>query len=159
MDDLIGCKQIKFDSYGGDIEWTEADYNQTLTFVQNLYRESVQNPSEDNFQLKLQELNPNMQTAIKECYDIRKNEIFQCIVKESLLKHEFPVVQNIDWKLKWIMGSSKLSALREPVVQVDLHCFKSQKENVRQTINFEMNLDQVDQFIAELERIQMEIKK
>lgn len=108
---------------------------------------------------KIQDLNPDSRQCIIDCYEIRKEEILQAIIREKLSKYGKPLVENIDWKLKWIMGSSKLASLREPLLQVDLHCFKKQDESARKTINFEMNLEQVDKLIAGLEKVKSEINE
>ncbi|KAF2901925.1 hypothetical protein ILUMI_04261 [Ignelater luminosus] len=159
VDDLIGRKHANFDSYSSDIEWTNEDYHNAIKFIQNLYRENTQSTAENILVPKVQDLNPDSQQCIVDCYEIRKEEILQAIIRENLSKCGKPLVENIDWKLKWILGSSKLASLREPLLQVDLHCFKKQDESTRKTINFEMNLEQVDKLIAGLEKVKNEINE
>lgn len=149
MDDLIGVKQIQFDSYSGEVEWTEKDYKAALHFIQTLYREQVINQSFD-LESKVAELESNdVRQAVLGCYRIRKNEIVAGITKDLMLRNGGLLVENVDWKLKWVMGSSKFAALREPLLQVDLSCFQTDKN--RATVNFEMTVDTVDMLIEELE--------
>lgn len=156
MDDLIRVKQIKFDSYSGEVEWTEKDYKEALHFIQTLYREQALSRSSD-FESKVAELESNdAQRAVLGCYGIRETEIAAGIAKELMLRDGGRLVENIDWKLKWVTGSSKFAALREPLLQVDLHCFPTDKNRGR--VNFEMTVDAVDTLIKELENAKSEFK-
>jgi len=157
VDDLIRCKQVDFDSYNSDIEWTKEDYTSAINWIQNLYRESISacNKIDDS---KLQDLSPHLQQCIKDCFEIRKKQIFQTIVVENLLKNGQQVVENYDWSLKWINGSSKLATLREPLLHVDLHCFKDENETERKNIKFEMNFEQVTKLTANLEQVLRDLR-
>lgn len=71
------------------------------------------------------------------------------MLKERLMKLDQPLVENIDWKVKWVCGSSKLASLSQPLARIDLHCLENSKG--RSTCSFEMNLDQVSDMIQKLE--------
>lgn len=136
-----------------DVEWTKEDRNSAKDFIQCLYRENILNHSKELILTNL-DIDPKLVALIKECYNIRKDDIFQAVLCEELHKGDKNIVENIDWKLKWVMGSSKLATLREPLVQVDLYCFKKINDNVRNAVNFEMNVDQVNKLIQDLEEAQ-----
>lgn len=127
-----------------------------MCFVQTLYRDQVTNQSSD-LESKVAKLNSNdVQQAVLGCYATRKDQIVAGITKDLMRRNGELLVENIDWKLKWVMGSSKFAALREPLLQVDLHCFRRDKN--RTTVNFEMSLDKVDMLIKELENARSEFK-
>ncbi|KAF5284699.1 hypothetical protein FQR65_LT13452 [Abscondita terminalis] len=151
VDDLINNSSSDFNIGREVIEWTKDDHINAVNYIQNLYKENV--IKSENWENIAKEINSRYEHIIKECYEIRKNEIYQAVVCEELYKHNSNIVQNIDWKLKWIMGSSKLSSLREPLLQVDLHCFKKKNESVRKTVNFEMDIVQINKLISDLEKV------
>lgn len=152
---MVGRKQVSFDNYSSDIEWTKEDCEFARNFVQGLFKNCV--ISEVTLESKLHDLSDTVQEIIKQCYEIRKQEILQAVLKEHLMKTGEPVVENVDWKLKWVLGSSKLVTLNEPLLQVDLHCLQNKDSVSRSTVNFEINLEQTDMLIAELERVKAEL--
>lgn len=96
--------------------------------------------------------------CLKICYDIRKDDVFQFIAKENVLKMGHNIVESFDWKLKWILGSSDLATIKEPVLQVDLYCVCLEADNLKRNIvNFEANLEKVDELINELTKIKKEL--
>ncbi|KAJ8967548.1 hypothetical protein NQ314_002863 [Rhamnusium bicolor] len=155
VDDLLEKQNANFDNYcnGGDIEWTKEDCHKARRCIQNFYRQSV---IENTFQLS-NDLASDLQKAIKQCYEIRKNEIFQALAEECVIKNGHNLVDNIDWKLKWVLGTSDIATTREPLLQVDLHCSrKGKSKREKYIVNFEANLEQVDNLISELTKLQKE---
>ncbi|EFA10040.1 uncharacterized protein LOC103314117 [Tribolium castaneum] len=149
IDDLTGIKQASFDNYNSDIEWTVDDFNKAKKCVQKICRESVIN---NDFDLKT-DFGENVQDEIRKCLELRKDDIFQTLVKEKLVSSGHNLVQNIDWKVKWVLGNSKLAAVREPLVQVDLHCVKNDDDKSKKnTVNFEANLEMLDVLIEQLQK-------
>lgn len=147
VDELIGREIPSFNNISSDIQWTIDESDKARNLIRNLYKSNLLNNTE--FQTNLIDLPDNINEAIKNCYDVRKDEILQAVAKDNFRQAQLPLVENFDWKLKWINGSSKLASLSEPVLQVDLHCMGIDKPKT--TVNFEMNLEQLDQFILELE--------
>lgn len=148
MDDLISENKIDFDSYSGDIEWTREDFEKARNLIQRFYQSRVTN---DDF--KLEGVPKEVQAAIESCYRVRKEEIYQAAVKKSLLENGVEnLVENFDWKVKWVMGSSKMASLREALLQMSFSCAGGS------SVDFEMNREKLDGFIAELEKIKNELK-
>lgn len=100
------------------------------------------------------ELGKDKIKCIKDCYEIRKPEIQRAVTNECLAKMDCPVVTDFDWKLKWVVGSSTLSSIREPLMQMDLYTKQvDQDDNLHcGKINFEMNVHELNQFIQEAEK-------
>ncbi|KAG5893298.1 hypothetical protein JTB14_023508 [Gonioctena quinquepunctata] len=115
VDDLVGKREANFDNYNSvDIEWTKEDYDKARKGIQNCFSQSV---IEDELNLRKQNLDVNVEEAVRNCFLIRRNEIFQAMAKEAVLKNGNNLVENIDWKLKWVLGSSDLASIREPLLQ------------------------------------------
>lgn len=91
--------------------------------------------------------------CFKDCYEIRKSEIQRAVTTECLAKSDSPVVTDFDWKLKWVVGSSSLSSLREPILQMDFHT-KQIKDGFlkKDIINFEMNIVELNTFINAIQK-------
>lgn len=147
---MIGKKTSSFDNYSGDIEWTNEEYHKARNQIQNLFKSNIIN-NNISFEVNIPDLPSNIIHEIKNCYVIRKKELLQFVMKESYLNSGLPIVENIDWKLKWINGSSKLASISEPILQVDLHCLNKDAANSKSLVNFEMGLEQLDKFINDLE--------
>lgn len=154
IDDLIGKKRASFDSYSGDIEWSKREHDSARKTIQNLLiRCALEDADVQSF---TKDLSTDLQQTIKECYGIRKDEILQAVMRENLIENDVPFVENVDWKLKWILGSSKFASLNEPLLQVDLHCLPSRNESTK-CVNFEMNLTQTEKLISDLKKARQEL--
>ncbi|KAF5286631.1 hypothetical protein FQA39_LY16205 [Lamprigera yunnana] len=149
IDDLVSNNRSHFKIEMDNIEWTKEDSGSALSFIQTLFRQMLKSQNWENSDLT--EFNSKYGDIIKECYEIRKRQIYQAVLSEELELIDNRVVQNYDWKLKWVMGSSKLATLREPLLQLDLHCFIKESKDTR-TINFEMSISQIDKLILDLEK-------
>lgn len=154
VDELTDIKEANFDNYNSDIQWTISDFHKTKMAIQKFYRQCIIN---DNIELK-SDLPSNIINEIRNCFEIRKNDIFETLVRENLLKNGASFVKNFDWRMKWVLGSSKLASFTEPVLQIDLHCLKSKNDGSleRKTVNFEVNLDKLDFLIEQLEKARNE---
>lgn len=152
VDELVGKEQENFYNGMDDIEWSVDEHKQARSFIQALYKKYI---FEDEFSPQLSDLSSTHVEEIETCFNIRKKDIHRAVIKEQLLKSNIPLVESIDWKIKWIMGSSKLSSLSEPLVQVDLSCISNVKDG-KDMLNFEMNLSQLENLITELEEIKSE---
>ncbi|KAL3269841.1 hypothetical protein HHI36_008899 [Cryptolaemus montrouzieri] len=143
-------------NYNEDVEWTSEDILTTKRIIKDFFQNCTINES---FQIT-ENVSETTLTALRECYETRKNDIEQYLIKESFLRAGHNLVENIDWKLKWIMGSSKLVSIREPILQLDLGCVQQGPDDLRpqeNIINFEMTLEQVDDLISALEIIKSEL--
>lgn len=149
-------QSTNFENYkNGDVEWTEEDFRGTRAYVQNLYRQSVLDGNLDT----PKDLTSDVQEAITRCYTIRRNDIFQALAKDFILRNGHNLVNNIDWRLKWVLGTSDLANLQEPRLQVDLHCTNKIGNKInRNVVNFEANLEQIDNLIGDLSKLQKEFQ-
>ncbi|KAJ8912943.1 hypothetical protein NQ315_017274 [Exocentrus adspersus] len=154
VDDLIEKSNTNFENYyNGDIELTQEDCEKACSFIQNLYRVSVM---ENHLKLP-GDMSTNLQEAVTHCYMIRKNDIFQALARDYILQKDHNLVNNVDWRLKWVLGSSSLATLHSPLLQVDLHCSKKNGDDLmKNTINFEADLQQIDNLLMELIQFQKE---
>lgn len=84
--------------------------------------------------------------------------MFQYLARTYVLKNGNNLVENIDWRLKWVLGSSDLAILKEAYLQIDLNGVQNKDEKIQKTsISFEANLEQVDQIIKELKAVKKEL--
>lgn len=132
------------------MEWTRADFERARNLIQNLY----QTGAKEGLEFTIIEGAPReVQTALENCYNVRKEQIYQAAVRKSMLDSGVEnLVENFDWKVKWVMGSSKMASLREPFLQMSLYCVG------KKCVDFEMKIDKVETLINELEKLKSEIK-
>lgn len=129
--------------------------SETKNYIIKFYRTSlIQNDYKPDL-----DLSDAVSKAIKTCYDVRKNEIFQALAKECILRKGHNLVENYDWKLKWILGSSDLAIIKEPILQVHLHYVQQENAAIKKrTLNFEANLEKVDELIQALTKVKKELE-
>lgn len=85
--------------------------------------------------------------------------MFQALAKECVLNKGYNLVENFDWKVKWILGSSDLATIKEPIVQVDLYCINKEKDTLKRNIvNFEANSEKLDELICALTQVKKELE-
>lgn len=146
---MISENKVDIGNYSSDIEWTQTDFERAQILIQNLYTEMTKT---NNIDINLQGLSKDFREAIENCYSARKEEIYQTIVKQNILDKVENLVENFDWKVKWIMGSSKMASLREPLLQMTLHCMG------HKSVEFEANMEQLENFISELEKVKSKLE-
>lgn len=146
---------MKFENYAKELDWTEEQFNKIRKSIQNLYRQNI---TQESLDIQSCTLPDNVREAVTNCFIVKKDTMYQAFVRKALLKKGYNIIENIDWKLKWILGSSDLASLREPLLQVDLYAVKNNSDRAeRSIINFEANLKQVDSMIKELVKIKQEL--
>lgn len=149
MDDLIKENRVDFDSYSSDIEWTRTDLEKARNLIQSLYQTRLKSEGSD---FELQGVSREVRETLEKCYSVRKDDILQAVVRKSVLESGVEnLVENFDWRIKWVMGSSKMASLREPLLQMNLHC-------VKDSLECEMNIEKLDVLINELEKAKNKIK-
>ncbi|GLV32338.1 hypothetical protein CBL_00951 [Carabus blaptoides fortunei] len=120
INNLVGRIDSSPKTISSDIDWSTQDYETARKFVQNVYKKKVTAATDYDMDEDLAGLGIEQIQCIQQCYQIRKPEIQRFLTKECLAKTDYPVVTDFDWKLKWIIGSSTLSSLREPLLQMDV---------------------------------------
>lgn len=103
----------------------------------------------------------NLQNTIDAVFQIRYPDIVDAIVQERLHVTGHPILQNIDWKVKWVLGSSKLANVREPICQLELLCMVmgSNFKPTRTSIHFECDLEKLDQLIGALKEVKRNLNE
>ncbi|CAH1182138.1 unnamed protein product [Phyllotreta striolata] len=157
VDDLIEKQPITFDTCNirGILEWTKDDFEKSKKNIQLFYKKST---IENNFDANLLHINDKIHETLKICYEIRKDDIFQYLARTYVLKNGNNLIENIDWRIKFILGSSDLTALKDVYLQVDLNGVQKYNEKTENTsVSFEMNLEQVDELIQDLRNIRNQL--
>ncbi|KAL1506115.1 hypothetical protein ABEB36_005539 [Hypothenemus hampei] len=146
---LCEGNSVQFNNTDND-KAEDKEFNLIRRVICNFYRQRIQES------VPLPEGLPQHVTeAIETVFKIRYKDIVSLIVKEKLLAQGHLVLESFDWKLKWILGSSKLATIREPVCQIELICLNKGNNLVprRTSINFECNLEQINGLISSLNSI------
>ncbi|XP_057668285.1 uncharacterized protein LOC130901164 [Diorhabda carinulata] len=158
IDDLVEKRKIKFDYYNtSPIEWTEDDFHNAKKSVQAFYKQCT---IKKRFEISPDDIAEDVKEALRCCFDIRKQEIFQFLAKMYIIKGGNIFIENIDWRLRWVLGSSDLITLKEPYLQIDFNGIKDNSGHTENTfVSFEATLEQVDQLIMELKHLKTELSE
>lgn len=159
-DALCGRNSMKYETLKATTDWTAEEYSCICNELKKLFSEVVGNSLEDEMILaNLPELDVPHQKCLLDCLDIHKKDIGRALISE-LASISGPILEDFDWKLKWVMGSSTMSSLREPLLQMDFHLShgKSQGEVNNNTVNVEMDSNELKNLLFSLERAQEAIK-
>lgn len=104
---------------------------------------------------KILELHPNIASnhlqCILDCLNVRKVDLQTVLIQKSY-SISGSVVHDFDWKLKWVMGTSALSSLREPLLQLDFNVCDSEDGTDNCSVKLELNSNEVKQLITSLEK-------
>lgn len=160
INDICGRKSNTYENFKSVTDWTSDEYTVVTNGMKQLFIDAVVNQLSRNEVLdKVSELDANRQEIIMECLEVRQGDIQNALLEEKCAISG-PILQDFDWKIKWVMGSSKLSSLREPLLFLDLHLrdgknMTTQKSDIKQkTVSLEMNKNELNKVLAVLEKAQ-----
>ncbi|XP_066146385.1 uncharacterized protein [Euwallacea fornicatus] len=94
-------------------------------------------------------------------YDLRRKDIINSVIKEKLVGSGHTLVENYDWKLKWVVGSSSLTSIREPICQIELICLTlgADLKPCRNSVSFECDLEGIEKLINVLNSVKEKLSQ
>ncbi|XP_076266446.1 COMM domain-containing protein 8-like [Rhynchophorus ferrugineus] len=135
-------------STGGAINWINDESRVIQKEIQKVFKDSIVKE-----EISLPDNIPTQAKAIlTDIFNNRRKDILNNVIKAHLADSGHVIVENFDWKLKWILGSSKLATIQEPICQIDLECVYKNGSDAfeKKTINFEMDLENLNKLIEAL---------
>ncbi|XP_047001582.1 COMM domain-containing protein 8-like [Schistocerca americana] len=159
-DELCGRNAMKYEAVKASTDWTAEEHSCICNEIKKLFSEVVGNSLGNEMVLaNAPELDVSHRKCLLDCLDIHRKDIKRTLIAD-LASISGPVLKDFDWKLKWVMGSSKMSSLREPLLQMDFHLSqgKSQDEMSSSTVNVEMDRNELKNLLSSLERAQEAVK-
>jgi len=150
VDEICGRPGPSYRKFVNSMDWTRAEYEGVYKLILSLLR----NPAtiymvEEKMPQEYHELPEQVQQIILTCLKVRREQLTNALLREHY-KRKLPTVIDHDWRLKLVMGSSKMASLRESLLQLDL--IVEVKES-RRIINLELNKDELDTMINSLEKL------
>lgn len=150
VDEICGRPGPSYHKFANSMDWSKGEYEETYKLVSML----LKNPAslyltEEKMPQEYHELPEHVQQNILTCLKVRREQLTDALLKEYS-KEKGETVIDFDWRLKLVMGSSKLASLREPLLQLDL--VVENKESTR-ILGLELNKDELDMFINAMESI------
>ncbi|XP_066252168.1 uncharacterized protein [Euwallacea similis] len=99
--------------------------------------------------------------SLETVYNLRRKDIINSVIKEKLVGSGHTLVENYDWKLKWVVGSSSLTSIREPICQIELICLTlgADLKPCGNSISFECDLEGVEKLIGALNSVKEKLSK
>ncbi|KAH0950960.1 hypothetical protein HN011_004418 [Eciton burchellii] len=133
-----------------NMDWSRAEYEGIYKLMSTLLR----NPAslymiEEKMPQEYHELPEQVQRNILACLKIRREQLTNALLMEHY-KSQLPTVTDFDWRLKLVMGSSKMASLRESLLQLDLIVEDTES---RRIIDLELNKDELETVINTLDAI------
>lgn len=163
INDICGRKSNTYENLKSVTDWTSDEYTVVTIGIKQLFIDAVANQlSRNEVMDKVAELDADRQEIIIECLEVRQGDIQNALLEEKCAISG-PILQDFDWRIKWVMGSSKLSSLREPLLFLDFHLregknMMAQKSDIKQkTVSLEMDKNELNKVIAVLEKAQESI--
>lgn len=150
VDEICGRPGPTYHKFVNSMDWSKEEYEETYKFISVLLR----NPAslyltEEKMPQEYHELPEQIQQNILSCLKVRREQLTDALLKEyAKEKHE--TVTDFDWRLKLVMGSSKLASLREPLLQLDLIV---EDKDSKRILGLELNKDELDTLISAVESI------
>ncbi|XP_017891719.1 COMM domain-containing protein 8-like [Ceratina calcarata] len=149
-DEICGRPGPTYSKFVNGMDWSREEYEETYKLISMLLR----NPSslhliEEKMPQEYHELPEQIQQNILSCLKVRREQLVDAL-SEDYSREKHDTVTDFDWRLKLVMGSSKLAALREPLLQLDLTV---ESKESRQILGLELNKDELDTFMNAMESI------
>ncbi|XP_076673463.1 COMM domain-containing protein 8 [Andrena cerasifolii] len=150
VDEICGRPGPSYYRFANSIDWSKAEYEETYKLISMLLR----NPaclylSEEKMPQEYHELPEHIQETILTCLRVRREQLTDALLKEYS-KEKCDTLTDFDWRLKLVMGSSKLASLREPLLQLDLMV---ENKETKRMLGLELNKDELETFINAMETI------
>ncbi|XP_003424158.1 COMM domain-containing protein 8-like [Nasonia vitripennis] len=133
-----------------NVQWTKEEFNNVHKHISTfLHNPSCLYVDEEKMPLEYHEFPEHVQQAILTCLRVRKNQLTNALLYEYSSRHILTMLE-FDWRLKYVMGSSKMASIREPLLQLDL-ILKEKQAN--QILELELNKDELDLVINAIETV------
>ncbi|XP_012252447.2 COMM domain-containing protein 8-like [Athalia rosae] len=150
IDEICGRKRMTFQQFTNSVQWTEEEYEIIRAFFSGLFR----NPAllyleEEKMPQQYNDASAELQVTIRKCVSVRREQLVNALLKEHSIKNGTTLL-DFDWRLKWVMGSSKLATLREPLLQLDLIVEDKKSQRI---LDLELNRNELDMLITALEEV------
>ncbi|XP_012222596.1 COMM domain-containing protein 8-like [Linepithema humile] len=150
VDEICGRPGPSYHKFSNSMDWSKAEYEGVYKLISTLLR----NPAslymvEEKMPQEYHELPEQVQQNILTCLKVRREHLTNALLREHY-KRKLPTIVDFDWRLKLVMGSSKIASLRESLLQLDLIVEDTES---RRIINLELNKDELDTIINALEAI------
>ncbi|XP_046739615.1 COMM domain-containing protein 8-like [Diprion similis] len=150
VDEICGRKRVTFQQFTNSVECTENEFKTARQFIFDLLRNPALLYLEDErMPQRYVEAPAELQLAIRKCVNIRREQLLKALLREHSIKNGTTLL-DFDWRLKWVMGSSKLATLKEPLLQLDLIIEDSKSQRI---LDLELNRDELDTLINTLEEV------
>lgn len=137
-----------------DLELTRKALNSVLCSVAMIENE---NDLQKSLKDKLPNLEKSQMETIYDIFQIRRIDIMKYMVN-NLNSLNSPLLNNFNWRLKWVLGSSTLASYKEPLLQCDFVFKKLNDESFKQ-ITTELSSNEVDLILSCLESAKTELEQ
>ncbi|KOC69028.1 COMM domain-containing protein 8 [Habropoda laboriosa] len=151
VDEICGKPGPTYHKFVNSMDWSREEYEGSYKLISMLLR----NPAslyltEEKMPQEYHELPEHIQQNILTCLKVRREQLTDALLIEYS-KEMNETVTDFDWRLKLVMGSSKLASIREPLLQLDLTV--ENKVSKRRILGLELNKDELDMLINAMESI------
>ncbi|XP_063990281.1 COMM domain-containing protein 8-like isoform X2 [Diachasmimorpha longicaudata] len=135
-------------SHFSKMGWPEDEFNYTHKILLTLFNKpAVLHLDDAKMPQEFFHMPENVQTLILSCLKIRREQLWRTLAFNHS-QNQTSTMIDFDWRLKMVMGSSKVSSLKEPLLQLDLRVKEKGEEDI---LGIEMNRGELDSFIKTLE--------
>ncbi|KAL7296704.1 hypothetical protein TKK_0010118 [Trichogramma kaykai] len=131
------------------IGWSKEEFKKVHTFFITLFY----NPAclfiddEKKMPFQYQLISKHVKVVLLKSLRLHRNQITDSLLQKYSSKH-FSTLDNYDWRLKYIMGSSKMISVKEPLLQLDLSFHENRNHKV---LELELNKTELNLLINTIE--------
>nr|CAD7261077.1 unnamed protein product [Timema shepardi] len=163
IDEICGRKGPAYEVFKSSANWSLEEFKEFTKSIKIFFYEAVtKHWHKDELLENLDDLESSRQQLVLECLKIRKDEINVALQRDTCAISG-PVLEDFDWSLKWVMGSSKLSSLREPLLTVDFHTSQGREKPTSissetkpkiNTVSLELDKQELKTLVSALQKAQ-----
>jgi len=145
VDRICGRAGPLYQSYSN--VWSLEEWWEVTEAVRSLYLSSVKSSNGDLISDALASLPAGLAQTFQNVLQVRADDIRQHLLSETSCTSR-GVLTDFDWKLKMVLGSDKMSTIREPVLSLELRVQDGNASNVE---TLELNKDELKKLVTSLE--------
>ncbi|XP_076173844.1 COMM domain-containing protein 8 [Ptiloglossa arizonensis] len=148
VDEICGRPGPSYHRFANNVDWSKEEYEETYKSISILLR----NPAclyllDEKMPQEYHELPEPIQRSVFTCLKLRREQLTNALSIEYS-KQKYETLIDFDWRLKLVMGSSKLASSREPLLQLDLTV---EIRETKRILNLELNREELETFINAIE--------
>ncbi|XP_077285842.1 COMM domain-containing protein 8-like [Arctopsyche grandis] len=149
VDEMTGYIPEPWQNLTSNLQWSDQELKTAKEELMKIIIEAVHYTDSQKLDALKNIYDGDKSDYIVHCISSRKLDIAKALLKQHNASVK-PVLDDFDWKVKWILGNSSSTVMKYPLISVDLYTL-SHENNESDSVSVELTKSELDSFIETLE--------